>query len=270
MVQFMKTPTQKPLLAFHNDPAIKRKYIRRVQAHRKADEIIKGQYWVGGKGCAVGCTIHASNHVNYETELGIPRRLARLEDCLFEQLPNGVALEWPLRFLKAAKTGSNLSRVADHFLHWLMIDQTDGVIRFAKSDKSKAAIQQVGELYLKQSKGEPVSQSEWRDAAAAAASDAAAYAAYAAAAAADAAAYAAADAAYAAAAASNAADAAYVAYSASNAAAYADAAASDAADAAYAAAYAASNAADAAYAAAAKSKYVVRMADKLIELIEAA
>ena len=52
--------------AFHNDPSIKEKYLTRVQAHYKADEIIQGKYWENGKGCAVGCTIHSSDHKNYE------------------------------------------------------------------------------------------------------------------------------------------------------------------------------------------------------------
>ena len=33
------------LLSFHGDPAVKAKYLGRVQAHHDADEIIKGQYW---------------------------------------------------------------------------------------------------------------------------------------------------------------------------------------------------------------------------------
>ncbi len=51
----METTT---LRAFHNNPKVKSKYLARVKAHEKADEIIKGTYWQGGKGCAVGCTIH--------------------------------------------------------------------------------------------------------------------------------------------------------------------------------------------------------------------
>jgi hypothetical protein len=59
--------------AFHNDNEIKQKYLKRVIAHQKADELIKGKYWEKGKGCAVGCTIHSGDHAKYETELGIPR-----------------------------------------------------------------------------------------------------------------------------------------------------------------------------------------------------
>lgn len=93
----MQTEGVSNMKAFHNDPKIKAKYLKRVRAHAKADEIVKGRYWEDGKGCAVGCTIHSSNHSAYETELGIPRILARLEDTLFENLPNVLAKTWPYK-----------------------------------------------------------------------------------------------------------------------------------------------------------------------------
>ncbi len=40
--------------AFKGKKEIKKKYLDRVIAHRKADEIVKGAYWENGKGCAVG------------------------------------------------------------------------------------------------------------------------------------------------------------------------------------------------------------------------
>ena len=105
-----------PLLAFHSDSAIKAKYLARVQAHAKADEIIHGAYWQNGKGCALGCTIHGDDHEAYERELGIPQSLAWLEDCIFEGLPNGDAKVFPAAFLMAIKPGANLSKVTSLFL----------------------------------------------------------------------------------------------------------------------------------------------------------
>src|SRR5208282_5693902 len=89
------------MLAFHGKQQIKDEYLTRVKAHREADQIMKGQYWENGRGCAVGCTIHNSDHGRYETELGTPRILARLEDGIFESLPNDLAMTWPERFLDA-------------------------------------------------------------------------------------------------------------------------------------------------------------------------
>jgi hypothetical protein len=58
--------------SFHNDPAIKAKYIARTEAHRAADNLIRGTGWENGKGCAVGCTLENYDHSQYPIELGIP------------------------------------------------------------------------------------------------------------------------------------------------------------------------------------------------------
>lgn len=110
------------LLSFHNDPAIKEKYLARVKAHEAADEIIKGIYWENGKGCAVGCTIHSNRHDAYETQLGISQILAMLEDRIFENLPNMLARIWPRRFLGAIPVGKDLSRVWQKFMIFILTD----------------------------------------------------------------------------------------------------------------------------------------------------
>src|SRR6202008_414365 len=111
------------MLAFHNDQKIKDKYLSRVIAHQKADEIVKGIYWKNGKGCAVGCTIHGNDHSKYEKELGIPIILARLEDGIFENLPDDLAKLWPEQFLNAINVGSDLSSVWPKFANWLLVDE---------------------------------------------------------------------------------------------------------------------------------------------------
>ena len=106
--------------SFHNDKAIKKKYLARVEAHKKADELIKGTYWENGKGCAVGCCIHGLNHKDYETQLGIPVWLARLEDRIFENLSDKDAKEWPSNFLKAIPVGVDLEQVKRPFLIYVV------------------------------------------------------------------------------------------------------------------------------------------------------
>ena len=136
------------LLAYHNDPAIKAEYLARVKAHAEADEIKHGFYWEGGKGCAVGCTIHGADHVRYETELGIPRILARLEDRIFEGLSNGNAKDFPARFLSAITPGADLSKVWPKFAVWLLVDPKHGIARFTKKDSAQyIAIHRVADLY---------------------------------------------------------------------------------------------------------------------------
>lgn len=110
------------LRAFHNDPKIKRKYLSRVRAHRKADEIIKGQYWQDGKGCAVGCTVHSDEHSAYETELGIPEWLAILEDTLFEGVSTEYSKTWPENFLKSINIGADLETIKSTFLIYVLED----------------------------------------------------------------------------------------------------------------------------------------------------
>ena len=235
---------KKELLSFHNDPKIKEKYLARVREHRACDEIVKGTYWEDGKGCAVGCTIHSGRHEDYETELGIPSQLARIEDGIFESLPNELALEWPEKFLQSIPVGVNLMAVYWKFMEWLLIDEKEGVIRFAKTDVQKLIIRDSGNIFTRLLRGESPSYDECTEVRKHAA--AAAYAAAAAAYAAAAAAYAAAD------------------------AADADAAAAAYADAAAAAAYAAADAADAAAAAYADAdarlKTRIRQSEKLLEL----
>jgi hypothetical protein len=263
----MREEMNKQLIAFHGDDKIKDKYMKRLEAHKAADEIIKGTYWQNGKGCAVGCTVHSDNHAAYETELGIPRILARLEDGIFENLQNGRAKDWPIQFLSAIPIGADLSNVWPQFAIWMLIDEKWGVLQFAKKEKTKESIIAIAKFYQEGKFSKKEHYDEIRklradDAAYAAAyaADAAAYAADVAAdvAAADAAAYAADDAADAAAD-----DAAYAAADAAadaaDDAAYAAADADDAADvAAYAAAYAAY---------AARNKWREAQADKLLELL---
>jgi hypothetical protein len=110
------------MIAYHGKQETKDAVLLQLQGHYDADQIIKGTYWERGKGCAVGCTIHSCEHVQYESLFGIPQSLARLEDRIFEGLPNEKAKEWPLRFMRAIKPGSDLSLVQWQFLRWLMTD----------------------------------------------------------------------------------------------------------------------------------------------------
>jgi hypothetical protein len=116
------------MLSFHSDPAVKARYLARVEGHAAADEIIKGRYWEAGKGCAVGCTVHGESHEDFERELGIPQIMAWLEDVIFEGLPNRLAKTWPERFLSAIEPGTDLSRVAWQFLYWLLTEGSQGEV----------------------------------------------------------------------------------------------------------------------------------------------
>jgi hypothetical protein len=231
------------MLAYNNDHALKERLIATMRAHREAETLVQGVYWEDGRGCAVGCLTHKQAYEawkHYETEWGIPRILARLEDALFEALPTDEARAWPERFLAAIKPGADLSRVWDRFAVWLLVHREWGVLQFARAEESRA-IQRVADLYERKLSGGDVSATDWESARHAAGAAGAAYAA------AGAAAY-----------------AAHAAHAAG---------AADAAAAAAGAAYAAAGAADAAYAADDDDVYTKwrrAQADKLIELLEVA
>src|SRR5690349_1908289 len=128
MKEKVNMKTTEPLIAYHNKPELKTMMVEEAARHREQDQIVKGTYQREGKdgkfqGCAVGCTIHSLNvrlgkklpcgaHVIYETELGVPYRLARLEDFMFERLPDDKAQTWPQRFLEAIPVGADLSGVS--------------------------------------------------------------------------------------------------------------------------------------------------------------
>ena len=147
------------MTAFHNDHAIKVKYINRLKDHYKADEFIKGMYWQNGKGCAVGCTIHSDNHLSYETELGIPQVIARLEDAIFERLPNELAKEFPLQFLSAINVGADLAKVWNYFAIWLLTDEKYGILQHVDNKK---VIQDIADAYAEDITT-PVTVERWKE-----------------------------------------------------------------------------------------------------------
>jgi hypothetical protein len=232
------------MFAFHNDAGMKSTILAGLATHRAADEIVQGRYWENGKGCAVGCTLESirrmkgienidhSSHRTAEKETGIPQILWRLEDRIFEGLPNELAKDWPEQFTSAIRPGADLTMIWPRFALWILKEELSQYV--TKRPGTAAAIAEVADLYQEWSDTckNPTAE-RWLKVRKTAYAAAYAYAA------ADAAAYAAADAA-----------AAAYAYAAADAAAYAAAYASRA-----------SLARQAAY---------QRQAEKLIELLKAA
>lgn len=134
--------------AYNNDPALKTDLLNQMRVHRKADAVISGRYWEGGKGCAVGCLTHDPDggHDKYE-QWGIPKELAYLEDVLFESLPKKEALVWPERFLSAIPVGADLSGIWHQWCaETLRMDLL--TLKEVKEDKAAtAAIEAVAVLH---------------------------------------------------------------------------------------------------------------------------
>ena len=111
------------LRAYRGDHAVKAKHVGRMRAHQEADELIHGTYWECGKGCAVGCTVHSDNHAAYETELGMPEWLARLEDTIFENMSEAASCRFPLRLLSAIPVGfAEWDRLYHEFCAYVLRD----------------------------------------------------------------------------------------------------------------------------------------------------
>lgn len=141
-----------------------------VRAHRKAEHLTKGNYWDGGRGCAVGCLLHdfapgkESEHALYEPLFGIPQGLARLEDTIFESLPEAEAQRWPERFLRAVPAGADLSRVQWRFLRWLLRDS--GLLDGGGREDVRDAIDGVIAVLENPCEGRPIDRNAARSAAA--------------------------------------------------------------------------------------------------------
>lgn len=117
----------KPVIAYHGDHKLKAELLAELEAHAEADQIIQGQYGPTKadetfRGCAVGCSIHSLNlrrgtKLEYDDfsglaeAVGMTQALVHMEDTIFEHLPPGKAVQWPIRLMSAIEPGSDLSRV---------------------------------------------------------------------------------------------------------------------------------------------------------------
>ena len=144
------------LISFHNDSKLKAAILAEVIKHRKQDQITQGTYgeqngdW---KGCAVACSLRSlaivkgeelittyNQHSRYETDLGIPEWLARLEDTIFEGLSVDDSKTWPEQFLKAIPIGKNLEPVKWKFCSFILKENIDRVLKLKISNELKEQV----------------------------------------------------------------------------------------------------------------------------------
>ena len=143
------------LTSFKGNKKLKSMLLTELGKHRKADQIIKGTYerYEGKefKGCAVGCSVYSlnqklgknystSDHSAYETELGIPEWLARLEDTIFEGLPTKESQLWPERFTKAIPIGVDLNPIKYKFCAFILKENIDRVLTLKIEDSLKEQV----------------------------------------------------------------------------------------------------------------------------------
>ena len=147
------------LISFFGDPSIKEKYLKQLKLHYKNDEIIQGQYWGDGKGCAVGCLIHSSYHAYFEKMFGLPEWLAYIVDRIFESLKDKKAKRFAVLWFDAVPVGVNLEIMKHKFFIFLL----QKICKNTKQRDVKKSIQKIISLHVKCVKlGDcSVSDSDW-------------------------------------------------------------------------------------------------------------
>ena len=163
------------------------------QNHERAikirDDIIRGKYGnnEAGKyfqGCAIGCSLHSLNllqgkggtpdevlnisqHDRYAAELNLPAWLARIEDHLFEHLPDAESLTWPRRFLAAIPVGVEIpNRIVPFLMRWDLAGGRYTGVTYPPSASAAegASIVEVLALFDRELAGDPPTLTEWQEA----------------------------------------------------------------------------------------------------------
>jgi len=147
--------------AFTNTPITKERFIYHLKEHQKMDAFVNGTYGENSgkefKGCAVGCSINSINlelnkelsvsaHVLYEEYLGVPEWLARLEDTIFEGVPEERQKTFPIEFGQAINEGSDLDKVKPLFLVYVLESCLENV-QNPEFKEQKEAVEQCIELW---------------------------------------------------------------------------------------------------------------------------
>ena len=154
--------------AFIDAEVSKEELLETLAWHRVEGWIVQGwYYWQGGRGCAVGCTLHEyapgeeESHALYEDLFGIPWSLAYLEDAIFEGLDVGSARAWPERFVGAIPEGADLAGMADRLALWILGGEDGPMARWC----DREYLQPTLDLYRQLLAGVPPRVGRWREAA---------------------------------------------------------------------------------------------------------
>ena len=145
-------------LTFNNKQSVKDKYVKRMQQHAEADEVIQGTYWEEGKGCFIGCLMEDTQPHDKVDAIGLDPRLTYLLDSIFEGLSNDEAKIFARDTIGKIPVGVDSYIIYCKFMYWLME-------RNAKRSKDYPevvkACRQVKKLYRKLIDGKQVADNEW-------------------------------------------------------------------------------------------------------------
>ena len=153
------------MLSYKNDVNLKTMIVEEMKSHQEHDQIIKGTYGrMNGvfKGCAVGCAVDSFNrkldkkyavdsHAAFENAIGVPEWLARVQDNIFEGLPDKENSQFAVDFLEAIPVGVNLKPVQWKFCAFILKENIERVLSLKIADDLKKqvvyAIRQVLTLH---------------------------------------------------------------------------------------------------------------------------
>lgn len=164
------------MLAYHNDPSFKERFLVEIRWHRTTDSIRQGCYWSGmERGCAIGCSINSLvrmgeigetlNHADHDrlsSIINVPVALLHLEDTLFESLTREQAQEWPERFADAITAGADLSMVFPTWMLWLVTNEEWDFKRFLDTDEQRHQADIIISWIKLSADGATVSNNDWR------------------------------------------------------------------------------------------------------------
>jgi hypothetical protein len=122
--------------------------------HQKHDDFLKGTYAkMNGRfrGCAVGCSVQSLNvkrgtiieyddHAALGKAIGIPEWLFRLQDALFEGLPEIESKKFPVKFFKVIPVGKDLEPVKWKFCAFILKENIERVLTLKIDDSLKEKV----------------------------------------------------------------------------------------------------------------------------------
>ncbi len=142
------------MLSYLNDPKLKTAMVAEMEKHQKQDAIIKGTYAQQNgmfKGCAVGCAVQSLNisrglhiqhddHASLAEAIQIPEWLWRLQDGLFENLPEPLNSQFAVDFIKAIPVGIDLEPVKWKFCAFILKENIERVLLLKIDAKLKEQV----------------------------------------------------------------------------------------------------------------------------------
>jgi hypothetical protein len=162
------------LKSFNNEPKLKEQLVSAMVADKKAEKLVKGQYYdyEDGKGCNIGCAefelcrITGDKFTNSKDKylakkLQIPEFLFHLGDTIFEELPHKESQKWAgIDFWKSIPVGKDLILLENQIKIEILINPDFGCYQYA-TDEIKAIINLIVALHKAKIDGK-----EWDESAA--------------------------------------------------------------------------------------------------------